>query len=79
MIPIVVLNAILCLGVIVMVVSPLIWAILTQHRDVARVHARTRRTVRHRRIAATPRHLLGDGRGWARTSDLSRVKRALSH
>jgi hypothetical protein len=30
---IIALNAILCLGVIAMVVSPLIWAIFTQHRD----------------------------------------------
>ena len=30
---IIALNAILCLGVIAMVVSPQIWAILTQHRD----------------------------------------------
>jgi hypothetical protein len=30
---IIALNAILCFGVIAVVVSPLIWAILTQHRD----------------------------------------------
>jgi protoporphyrinogen oxidase len=30
---IIVLNAILCLGVIATVVSPLLWAIFTQHRD----------------------------------------------
>jgi hypothetical protein len=29
----VVLNAILAIGVVVMVVAPLVWAILTQHRD----------------------------------------------
>jgi hypothetical protein len=29
----IVLNAILCLAITVMVVSPLVWAILTQHRD----------------------------------------------
>lgn len=28
-----ILNAVLALGVIVMVVAPLVWAILTQHRD----------------------------------------------
>ncbi len=28
-----ILNAILAVGVIVMVVTPLVWAILTQHRD----------------------------------------------
>jgi hypothetical protein len=27
------LNALFCIGVIVMVVAPLVWAILTQHRD----------------------------------------------
>ncbi|HJS93292.1 MAG TPA: hypothetical protein VJ741_03450 [Solirubrobacteraceae bacterium] len=29
----VLLNAILCLAVLVVVVSPLVWAIVTQHRD----------------------------------------------
>ena len=28
-----IVNVILCIGVIVMVVTPLVWAILTQHRD----------------------------------------------
>ncbi len=28
-----IVNVILCIGVIVMVVAPLVWAILTQHRD----------------------------------------------
>lgn len=28
-----ILNAVLVLGVIVMVLTPLVWAILTQHRD----------------------------------------------
>ncbi len=28
-----ILNIVLALGVIVMVVAPLVWAILTQHRD----------------------------------------------
>ncbi len=28
-----ILNVILALGVIVMVIAPLVWAILTQHRD----------------------------------------------
>jgi hypothetical protein len=31
-----ILNAILALGVLVMVVTPLVWVILTQHRDHAR-------------------------------------------
>jgi hypothetical protein len=31
-----ILNVILALGVIVMVVAPLVWAIFTQHRDHAR-------------------------------------------
>ena len=30
---IIILNALLCGGVIVMVVAPLVWSILTQHRD----------------------------------------------
>ena len=33
----VILNAILALGVIVMVVAPLVWAILTQQRDHRRL------------------------------------------
>jgi hypothetical protein len=33
MIPTAVLNTLLAVGVIVMVVTPLVWAILTQHRD----------------------------------------------
>jgi len=33
MIPTTLLNAILSLAVMVMAVSPLVWAILTQHRD----------------------------------------------
>ncbi len=32
-----ILNVILALGVIVMVVAPLVWAILTQHRDRPRL------------------------------------------
>ena len=31
------LNAILAFGVIVMVIAPLVWAILTQHRDAPEV------------------------------------------
>jgi hypothetical protein len=58
-----ILNAILALGVIVMVVTPLVWAILTQHRDhprsaatdggPARVpqSAATRVSLRHRLLA----------------------------
>ncbi len=41
---IIVLNAVLCFGVIVAVASPLLWAIFTQHQD----HALT---------AAGPAHL----------------------
>ena len=33
MITIAILNAVLALGVMVMVVAPLLWAIMTQHRD----------------------------------------------
>ncbi len=32
-----IVNVILCIGVIVMVVAPLVWAILTQHRDRPRL------------------------------------------
>jgi hypothetical protein len=48
-------NAILAVGVIVMVVTPLVWAILTQHRDhphleatgAAKTEARQSRERRH--------------------------------
>lgn len=40
-----ILNVILCLGVIVMVVSPLAWAIRTSHRD----HANVATSARHAR------------------------------
>jgi hypothetical protein len=33
MLPIAITNVILAVGVTVMVVTPLVWAILTQHRD----------------------------------------------
>lgn len=33
MLTVAIVNGILALGVIVMVVAPLVWAILTQHRD----------------------------------------------
>jgi ABC-type glycerol-3-phosphate transport system permease component len=33
MVLVIALNAILAFGVIAMVISPLVWAILTQHRD----------------------------------------------
>ncbi len=44
MIPTAILNAILALGVIVMVLAPLVWAILTQHRDHPRPAASGRAT-----------------------------------
>ena len=34
MMPSMIVNAILCLGVVVMVVSPLAWAVRTAHRDL---------------------------------------------
>ena len=37
------LNAILGVAVVVMVVAPLVWAVLTQHRDLPRAHASSRR------------------------------------
>ncbi len=39
-------NAVLCLGVIAAVVAPLVWAILTQERDVEAVAAQRQRRVR---------------------------------
>lgn len=41
-------NAILAVGVIVMVVTPLVWAILTQHRDHPRQAATAGATMRAR-------------------------------
>ena len=38
-------NAVLCIGVIVMIVAPLVWAILTQQRDVEAVAAQRRQRV----------------------------------
>jgi hypothetical protein len=57
MMPAMILNAILVLGVIVMVVSPLAWAIRTAHRDrpggsaQARLHAGATLVRRPRRPA----------------------------
>ncbi len=53
----VLLNAILAIGVTVMVVTPLVWAILTQHRDDPRQAASGAGTIdapqgRERRHAA---------------------------
>ena len=39
-------NAALCLGVIAMVVAPLVWAILTQGRDVETAAAQRQRPTR---------------------------------
>ena len=57
----VVFNAILAVGVIVMVVTPLVWAILTQHRDHPRPAATDAATMdapqsRERRHAARPHY-----------------------
>ncbi len=41
-----IINAILAVGVIVMVVTPLVWAILTQHHDHPRLAATDGATVR---------------------------------
>jgi hypothetical protein len=54
-------NAILALGVIVMVVTPLVWAILTQHRDHPQPEATDTakidtRQSRERRHAARPQY-----------------------
>ncbi len=39
-------NAVLCIGVIAAVVAPLVWAILTQDRDVEAAVAQRRRRAR---------------------------------
>ena len=41
-----IINTILAVGVIVMVVTPLVWAILTQHHDHPRLAATDGATVR---------------------------------
>jgi hypothetical protein len=55
-----ILNAILAVAVIVMVLTPLVWAILTQHRDRPRPAATVGATVRPlspepRRPSSSPR------------------------
>jgi hypothetical protein len=49
-----ILNAILAVGVIVMVVTPLVWAILTHHRDHPRPPATLGATTRP--PSPRPRH-----------------------
>ncbi|HET6870321.1 MAG TPA: hypothetical protein VFH80_30695 [Solirubrobacteraceae bacterium] len=61
MIPTAILNAILAVGVLVMVVTPLVWAILTQRRDHPRPAASVgatagRPTPQPRRPSSRPRH-----------------------
>ncbi|HSP64973.1 MAG TPA: hypothetical protein VLO10_02170 [Candidatus Deferrimicrobium sp.] len=51
-----VINAILALGVFVMVVTPLVWAIVTQHHDHPRRAAADGATVR-RTEPRKPRHV----------------------
>ena len=56
-----ILNVVLASGVFVMVVAPLVWAILTQHRDHPRPPAADRSTVRSpqpypRHPSSQPRH-----------------------
>jgi hypothetical protein len=71
MTPAVILNAILMVAVIAIVVTPLVWAILTQHRD----HPRPAPTdgvigrARHRQVprAATPRAVQQARRGMSLT------------
>ena len=54
------INAVLCFGVIVVVVAPLVWAILTQQRDAQAITTQRRRRVRaaarSERRAARPRY-----------------------
>jgi hypothetical protein len=62
------LNAILAVGVSVLVVTPLVWAILTQHRDPPHHTATAGATERapqsrERRHAARPRYKPLVGRG----------------
>ncbi len=53
---IIALNAAFCLGIIVAVATPLVYAIFTQHHDVAAVRvAATRRSERRRRAQRQPR------------------------
>jgi hypothetical protein len=60
MMPSMIVNAVLCLGVFVIVVSPLVWAIRTAHRDVpagsakARLEAGATLVRRSRRAARRP-------------------------
>ncbi len=61
MITAVILNAVLALGVMVMVVAPLVWAIMTQHRDHPHTAATDGGTTgptqrQTRRPAPQPRH-----------------------
>ena len=67
MIPTAILNAILAVGVIVIVVTPLVWAILTQHRDHPRPAATVGATAgppspEPRRPSSRPRHTAVIGR-----------------
>jgi ABC-type glycerol-3-phosphate transport system permease component len=47
----IIVNTVLCVGVIAVVVGPLVWAILTQQRDTEAVVAQRRRRAR---AAAAP-------------------------
>ena len=42
----IIVNTVLCIGVVVVVVAPLVWAILTQNRDTEAVVAQRRRRLR---------------------------------
>ncbi len=55
MITTMILNAVLALGVIVMVVAPLVWAIVTQHRDLPHTAATGSGTISPTR-RQSPRH-----------------------
>lgn len=55
---IIILNVVLCTGVIVGVVAPLVWAIVTQHRHETVVVATTRGT-RHVPAKAVDRRRAG--------------------
>ena len=59
---IIVLNALVCLCVIVMVVSPLLWAIFTQHRDHVAVAGTAARATADATRPTPPRHQLARAR-----------------
>ena len=62
MTPALILNAILMLGVVVMVVSPLVWAIRTTHRDRPAGTAKARLNAGETLVRRPPRPAYGQPR-----------------